>query len=535
MLEKSTTMRRTPRSCFAVVIALGSLAACGAPDELPFDAEPVATATEAFTATANQKASGDSSRGATAVSLVTTMLGKGTAVAGYASKPAGAPTAAWSFSPDAGVSWSAHRSDEAGEFQWPAAPVNDGPFAYYGDAPTLVALEAFPGVVVAVVSAYGEHASAVDAIALVSTDGGAHFKNPTLITTESYADRPGAAPVLEYVTAGPVVGTSGGAGEGVWTAYRDHQAWFMRKLAYDPASQRMKIAGEDTRIPISMIKHSGDALTEPAGPSSILAIINTNGEEVVQVAWSSYDNRLDTCPSAAPRSTPWRVEWNVAAAQWSSTVGLVGGWLKGKSLFDDNYWPRCLGAGGRFFKNTIQPRLAADPVSHTVWAATNSSDGKSGTSISIYRLAEHPFDATTLGDWILRSTKQENGDPLLGVHDQWGPTLAVLRSVGDALPTIAVTWHDTRDDPASPGLTTTLWGGFSHSEAVADMFAPIVFSVGRVTPLSANAQPVPWALSDFWGRYDGIAASPATGDFLVAWSDSRAGGKTEIWTSRITP
>ncbi|MFS8068414.1 MAG: hypothetical protein ACMG6S_18810, partial [Byssovorax sp.] len=128
-------MRRMHLSCCASVIVLASVAACGAPDDSPFDAEPLGTAPEALKATANQNIPSDPSRSAAAISLATTTLGNGTTVAGYASKPTGAPTAAWSFSPDAGVSWSAHRSDEAGEFQWPEAPVNDGTFAYYGDAP----------------------------------------------------------------------------------------------------------------------------------------------------------------------------------------------------------------------------------------------------------------------------------------------------------------------------------------------------------------------------------------------------------------
>lgn len=526
-------MRRTPRSCFAFVIVLASVAACGAPDDSPFDAEPPGTAPEALKTTANQNIPSDPSRSAAAISLVTTALGTGTTVAGYASKPAGAPTAAWSFSPDAGVSWTAHRSDEAGEFQWPEAPVNDGPFAYYGDAPTLVALDAFPGVVVAVVSAYGNHASAVDAIALVSTDGGAHFKNPTLITTESYADMPGAAPVLEYVTAGAVIGSSGGAGAGVWTLYRDHQVWFMRKLAYDVASQSMKLSGADARIPVSITKnYKDDPLTEPAGPSSILSYINEKGEETVLVASSTHDNRLDTCPLADPQSTGIEVQWRLSTAQWSSTGGLLEGWGKSRSLGEDLSWPRCIGAGGRFFKNIIRPVITVDPENYTIWAAHNESRYKSGSEIIVYRVGG-PF-VQSYADRILSSALTDSGDPLPGVHDQWGPTLAILHAAGEPFPTVALTWHDTRDDPASPGAKTSLWGAFTHSDSL-EMFLTLDFTVGRITPLAPGPQAVPWALTDIWGRYDGIVASPATGDFLVAWGDNRAGGKTQIWTSRIAP
>ncbi len=525
-------MRRTPRSCFLVVIAVASLAACGAPADLPFDADPTGRAQEALTATENQRVPSDPLRSATAISLATTTLGKGTVIAGYASKPAGAPTAAWLFSPDAGVSWSEHRSDEEGEFQWPKAPVNDGHFAYYGDAPTMVALDAFPGVVVAVVSAYGTHASAVDAIALVSTDGGAHFKNPTLITTESYADMPGAAPVLEYVTAGPVLGSSGDAGTGVWALYRDHQTWFMRRLAYDVVSQRMKLAGKDARIPVLITKGFGDELTEPAGPSSILSSVNEKGEETVLVASSTHDNRLDTCPLVDSAAVRVNVEWRLSAARWSPTGGLIQGWDRNKSLASDDRWPRCLGAGTRLFKNSIRPVIAVDPVSHTVWSAHSESNYMGGAQIVVVRLAAPP--ANTFADLILSSKETDSGDPLPGIHDQWGPTLAILHPAGEVLPTIAVTWHDTRDDPASPGAKTSLWGGFSHSETMNPV-EPLIFSVGRITPLSAGPQAVPWALTDFWGRYDGIAANPATGDFLVAWGDSRSGGKTEVWTSRIAP
>jgi hypothetical protein len=128
----------------------------------------------------------------------------------------------------------------------------------------------------------------------------------------------------------------------------------------------------------------------------------------------------------------------------------------------------------------------------------------------------------------------DSGGPLAGVHDQWGPSLAVIHPVGAVQPTVAVTWHDTRDDPASPGAKTSIWGAFSHSETM-DPGSHLVFSAGRITPLTPGPQAVPWALTDFWGRYDGIAANPATGDFLVAWGDSRSGGKTEVWTSRIAP
>lgn len=525
-------MRRTPCKSFAFIIALASLAACGAPESLTFNAEPTATATEALKTTANQKVSGDSSRSATTATLAITTLGKGTAVAGYASKPSGAPTAAWSFSPDAGVTWSEHRSDEQGDFQWPAAPVNDGPFAYYGDAPTMIALDAFPGVVVAVVSAYGTHAAAVDAVALVSTDGGAHFKNPTLITTESYADKPGAAPVLEYLTAGPVVGTSGGAGAGVWALYRDHQVWFMRKLAYDAASQSMKIAGADARIPVKIEEDSGKESRYPVGPSSIVAAIDATGDEIVHVAWASYDNRLDTCPIVPANLAKIIVEWGYASAYWSPAVGIVGDWQPKHSLGYDDFWPRCIGAGTRLFKNTVRPVIAVDPVSQSVWTAYVTGSFTDGSQINVDRTST--VTNNTFGQYVLFSTLTDTGDPLPGVHDQWAPTLAILHAPGGALPTIAVTWRDTRDDPASPGTHTSLWGGFSHAETM-NPIEPLAFSVGRITPLSLGPQAVPWALTDFWGRYDGIAADPTTGDFMVAWADNRGGGKTQVWTSRIAP
>lgn len=338
--------------------------------------------------------------------------------------------------------------------------------------------------------------------------------------------------MLEYVTAGPVLGVSGGAGAGVWALYRDHQIWFIRKLVYDASSQSMKFVGADTRTPVETIRDNEKKLTQPVGPSSILSVINENGDEIVHVGWPSYDNRLDICPSPSTESSRADVEWWLARAQWSSTAGILGGWQPGYSFGHDTYWPRCIGAGTRFFKNTVRPVIAVDPVSRTVWGAHNANNLKNGSEIRIYRLAAPP--ANTFGDNILSSTMTDTGEPLYGVHDQWGPTLAILHAAGDELPTIAVTWHDTRDDPANPGATTSLWGGFSHSET-KDPVEPIVFSVGRITPLSAGPQAVPWPLTDFWGRYGGIVAAPVKGDFLVAWSDNRGGGKTAIWTSRIAP
>lgn len=522
-------MQKIRRCRLPFLVALASLAACGAPDGVPVDRQPTGPAPQSFKASINQSASGDPSRSASTLSVATTTLGKGTAVIGYASKPVGAPTAAWSFSLDAGASWSAHRSDEEGEFHWPDPPVSSDSFAYYGDAPTMISLDAFPGVVVAVVSAYGTQAAAIDVILLLSTDGGAHFKDPRLVYTE-YLDQAGAAPAIEYVTAGPLIGSGEGAGATVWTLFRNHKYWAMHRYTYDPISQRLQTVIENYSPYINL---NLDETTNkiPTGPASILATFNAMGKETVYIAWPSYDNQFDTCPSQTPLSPTVDVRWRLSFASVVDKNNNLDT-SAGIDLDHDTSWPRCLGDGTELFKNNPRSALVMDPVSHTFWVAHNRSVAKAGSEVVVHRV---PETLTNLvGGAPLSATLNDSGGALAGVHDQWAPSLALVHPVGALQPTVAVAWHDMRDDPASPGTRTSIWGAFTQSEAM-DPAEPLVFSAGRITPLIPGPQAVPWALTDYWGRYDGMAANPATGDFLVAWGDNRSGGKTQVWTSRIAP
>src|SRR5512132_430375 len=336
-VREEHAMRKLPyRLAFAAPLA--SLAACGAPDEISFDPRPAGTAPQSFKASANQRASSDPSRSATAFSAATTMLGKGTAVIGYASKPIGAPTAAWSFSADAGVTWSDHRSDEEGEFQWPKPPVGNGLFSYYGDAPTMISLDAFPGVVVATVSAYGPNAAAIDVIVLVSTDGGAHFKNPVLVYSMAKPIAPGESPAIDYVTAGPLVGPGEGAGATVWTLFRNHELWRIHKYTYNPISERMETKTVFSDYVALNLDSTHNKV--PTGPASILASFDGMGMETIYVAWPSYDNHFDACPSSSPLSATVDVRWRLSYVPWTDGFGFEDYW-KAIDLGHDASWPRC--------------------------------------------------------------------------------------------------------------------------------------------------------------------------------------------------
>ena len=122
--------------------------------------------------------------------------------------------------------------------------------------------------------------------------------------------------------------------------------------------------------------------------------------------------------------------------------------------------------------------------------------------------------------------------------EQWGPA-AATSTVPQSPGSIAVlTWREARRNAA---MKTFIYG------ASFTPLLPLNWSFFNVSAATGPGQDIPWTQTgriDFitqsgWGKYDGVAGDPISGQFYAAWGDNRidqtAGARLNVWGATVNP
>ncbi|HEY4116217.1 MAG TPA: hypothetical protein VGM56_00125 [Byssovorax sp.] len=153
----------------------------------------------------------------------------------------------------------------------------------------------------------------------------------------------------------------------------------------------------------------------------------------------------------------------------------------------------------------------------------NHGDGKLLGETHGTRVALMGTTDATIQTWAQVPLPVEEGPD---VFDQWGHWISFAHVPGETHGRLLLSWFTTSgSDSLHANRQVSVAGTTSTDDGAT--FSAISFI--------AAGTGVPWLLTDKWGDYNGGAVSPSDGDVLSAWSDTRAGGQTNIWGHGFAP
>jgi hypothetical protein len=490
--------------CASVLLGAPS---CG---HAPLPSEQLGDEAEALTVVSNALASGAAMQATAYRETSVAIDGAGTAIvasidtdlpgATYCSHNAWAVSTNWnSGSP----TWTQHTSNL--EDWLPKPTLSDGSTShcYVGD-PTILATGPNGQFVYTSLITNG---LVQDAVIGVSTDSGASFKNPVVVSTgasgNGFVDQPIAA-----------VDRSSGVIWYLWRQTSSPVQWYMRKMHVNAGTGAIVF---DT----SPIKVMGTGAPAPlaSAKSFTIGVGSPKTISTLWVAWPDSDDSGNQClpgSAGATLNTNWYV---------SKTTDNGATWTQSASIYHDAAWPECVGPSNlgnvsgysnEYGENRNRPQFVYDDVDMTCFLAFNHSSAN-GTVIEVFRSGGGPW------------TSAYKVPKPVALHDQWDPALGYVHKTGEIRGRLMVTWYDTRDDLVSNNKVSR-YAASSTDGGTTWTGTPLRISIGTG---------VPWVLRDDWVDYDGVAGNPVDGAFVAAWADMRnatsIGQYPSVWAAGLVP